>query len=54
MGHGTLPIMEQRKIIRNRESIYSTYKQENQWKAFTRENRYNRMLDFNKRHYLVT
>ena len=48
-------LLEQRKITRNRERIYITYKQENQWKAFIRErNRYNRMPDFNKRHYLVT
>ena len=48
-------LLEQRKITRNRERIYNTYKQEHQWKAFTRErNRYNRILDFNKRHNFVT
>ena len=48
-------LLEQRKVTRKREKIYNTYKQEYQWKAFTRErNNYNRMLYFNKRHYLVT
>ena len=48
-------LLGQRKIARNRERIYNTYRQESQWKAFSRErNTYNRMLDFNRRHYLVT
>ena len=48
-------LKEQRRIVRTRECIYNTDRQPNQWKAFTREcNRYTRMLEFQKRHYLVT
>ena len=47
-------LLQQRKITRNRERIYNTYKEEHQWKAFTIErNRYYRMLDFNKRNFIV-
>ena len=41
--------------FRNRERAYIKYRENHHWRAFTREcNRYNRMLDYNKRHYLVT
>ena len=47
--------MEQKRIVRTRERIYNRDRQLHQWKAFTRErNRYTRMLEFQKRHYLVT
>ena len=46
---------EQRRKVRTREQIYNRDRQPHQWKAFTRErNRYTRMLEFQKRHYLVT
>ena len=48
-------LREQKRIVRNRERIYNRDRQLHQWKAFTRErNRYTRMLEFHKRHYLVT
>ena len=48
-------LKEQRRIVRTRERIYNRDRQPHQWKAFTRErNRYTRMLEFQKRHYLVT
>ena len=48
-------LKEQRRIVRTREQIYNTDRQPHQQKAFTRErNRYTRMLEFQKRHYLVT
>ena len=48
-------LKEQRGIVRTREHIYNRDRQPHQWKAFTREcNRYTRMLEFQKRHYLVT
>ena len=48
-------LKEQRRIVRTREHIYNRDRQLHQWKAFTRErNRYTRMLEFQKRHYLVT
>ena len=48
-------LKEQRRIVRTREQIYNRDRQPHQWKAFTRErNRYTRMLEFQKRHYLVT
>ena len=48
-------LREQRRIVRTRECIYNRDRQLHQWKAFTRErNRYTRMLEFQKRHYLVT
>ena len=51
----TSQLLKQRKIVRNRERAYITYRENHHWKAFTREwNRYNRMLDYNKRHQLVT
>ena len=38
-------LLDQKKIVRNRENKYIKYKQSHQWKAFTRErNRYNTML----------
>ena len=48
-------LKEQKRIVRTREHIYTRDRQLHQWKAFTRErNRYTRMLEFQKRHYLVT
>ena len=48
-------LKEQKRIVRTRECIYTRDRQLHQWKAFTRErNRYTRMLEFQKRHYLVT
>ena len=48
-------LKEQKRIVRTRERIYNRDRQLHQWKAFTRErNRYTRMLEFQKRHYLVT
>ena len=48
-------LLKQRKIVRNRERPYIKYTENHDWRAFTREcNRYNRMLDYNKTHYLVT
>ena len=48
-------LKEQRRIVRTREQIYNRDRQPHQWKAFTRErNRYTRMLELQKRHYLVT
>ena len=48
-------LKEQKRIVRTRECIYNRDRQLHQWKAFTRErNRYTRMLEFHKRHYLVT
>ena len=48
-------LREQKRIVRTRECIYNRDRQLHQWKAFTRErNRYTRMLEFQKRHYLVT
>ena len=47
-------LLQQRKITSNREGVYNIYKEEHQWKAFTIErNRYNRILDFNKRNYIL-
>ena len=48
-------LKEQRRIVRTRECIYNWNRQLHQWKVFAREhNRYTRMLEFQKRHYLVT
>ena len=48
-------LKEQKRIVRTRECIYNRDRQLHQWKAFTRErNRYTRMLEFQKRHYIVT
>ena len=48
-------LLGQRKIVRNRERVYLTYRQQHQWQAFTRErNRYITMLNYNKRASLVT
>ena len=42
-------LLDQRKIVRNRERIFNHYRLDNQWKAFTRErNRYNTMLNYYK------
>ena len=42
-------LLEQRKIVRNRERIFNKYRLDHQWKAFTRErNRYNTMLNYYK------
>ena len=47
-------LLEQRKIVRNREKIYNAYRQDHQWQAYKRErNRYIRMLDFNKRNFIL-
>ena len=51
----TRQLLEQRKIVRNQERAYIAYRENQHWKAFTREqNRYNKMLEYNKRHHLVT
>ena len=48
-------LLDQRKIVRNRERVYLTYRQRHQWQAFTRErNRYITMLNHNKRASLAT
>ena len=48
-------LLGQRKIVRNRERVYLTYRQQHQWQAFTRErNRYITMLNYNKRASLAT
>ena len=48
-------LLDQRKIVRNRERVYLTYRQQHQWQAFTRErNRYITMLNYNKRASLAT
>ena len=48
-------LKEQRRIVRTRKCIYNRDRQPPQWKAFTRKrNRYTSMLEFQKRHYLVT
>ena len=37
------------------EGVYIKCRENHHWKAFTREqNRYNRMVDYNKRHHPVT
>ena len=47
-------LLGQRRIVRNREDKYIKYKQNHQWKAFTRErNRYTTMLRFSKRASIV-
>ena len=47
--------LKEQKRVRTREHIYNRDRQLHQWKAFTRErNRYTRMLEFQKMHYLVT
>ena len=48
-------LLEQRKVTRNRERAFNKYREDHNWRAFTREqNRYKRMLEFNKRHYIIT
>ena len=40
-------LLDQRKIVRNRERIFLQYRQQHQWRAFTRErNRYITMLHY--------
>ena len=47
-------LLGQRRIFRTREDKYIKYRQNHQWKAFTRErNRYTTMLRFNKRASIV-
>ena len=47
--------MEQRKIVRTREKIYTKYREQHQWQAYIKEqNSYIRMLEFNKRNYITT
>ena len=47
-------LLDQRKIVRNRERIFNHYRLDHQWKAFTRErNRYNTMPNYCKRNHLV-
>ena len=47
-------LLEQKRIVRNRENKYIKYRQDHHWKAFTRErNRYTTMLNFNKRTSIV-
>ena len=47
-------LLEQKRIVRNRENKYIKYRQDHNWKAFTRErNRYTVMLNFNKRASIV-
>ena len=42
----TSQLLKQRKIIRNWERTYMTYRENQHWKAFTREwNTYNKMLE---------
>ena len=49
------PTTKTRKTIIIMNRVYIKYRENHHWKAFTREqNRYNRMLDYNKRHHLVT
>ena len=43
-------VLQQRRIVRNRERIWKRYHKEHQWKAYKRErNRLNRMLIYNKK-----
>ena len=43
-------LLEQRKVVRNRERAFIKYREDHHWRAFTGEkNRYNRMLEFNKK-----
>ena len=51
----TSQLLEQRKIVRNRKRAYIPHKENHHWRTFTREqNIYNRMLDYNRRHHMVT
>ena len=46
----TPSLLDQRKIVRKRERIFIKYREDQHWRAFTRErNRYTRMIRFNKR-----
>ena len=48
-------LLEQRKVTRNRERAFIKYREDHHWRAFTRErNKYNRMLESNKWHYIIT
>ena len=48
-------LLEQRKTTRNRGRAFNKYREDHHWRAFTREqNRHNRMLEFNKRQYIIT
>ena len=47
-------LLAQRRIVRNRENKYNKYREQHQWRAFTRErNRYIKMLNFSKRASIV-
>ena len=47
-------LLEQRKVTRNREMAFNKYREDHHWRAYTKEwNRYNRMLEFNKRMYII-
>ena len=48
-------LLEKMKGTRNRERAFNKYREDHHWRAFTREwNRYNTMLEFNKRQYIIT
>ena len=47
-------LLKQRKVTRSRERAFNKYREDHHWRVFTREwNRYNRMLEFNKRQYII-
>ena len=48
-------LLDQRKIVKNREHKWLKYRQQHQWTAFKRDrNRYNQMIKFYKRHSIFT
>lgn len=48
-------LLDQKRIVRTWERVFIKYRQQHQWKAFTRErNRYNTMLKYNKRSSLAS
>ena len=48
-------LLEQRKVTRNTEWAFIKYTEDHHWREITRkQNRYNRMLEFNKTDYIIT
>ena len=48
-------LLDQRKILKNREQKWLNYRQQHQWAAFKRErNQYNQMIKFYKKHSIFT
>ena len=49
------PTTQTRKIVRNQDRSFIAYRENQHWRVLTKErNRYNKMLEYNKRHHLVT